>query len=158
MTHGRGGKACSFSGWAAVQACCRGRVTCVGHEWWSCSTHGRGGEAGSFSGWAAVLLLHLLALLLATVVTVVVNVSVVCESLLSSLLLFSSLRNLFACLSQFRYCPPASFETSSHVFRSFAFVPPQAARFPYCPLEGRSVCVLSPRRLLGLLIVPPKAA
>ena len=44
------------------------------------------------------------------------------ESLLSSLLLFSSLRNFFACLSQFRYCPPARFETSSHVFRSFAIV------------------------------------
>ena len=53
-------------------------VLCFWHEWWSCSTHGRGGKAGSFSGWAAVLLLHLLALLLATVVIVVVNVSVVC--------------------------------------------------------------------------------
>ena len=45
--------------------------------WWSCSTHDPGGKAGRFSGWAAVLLLHLLALLLATVVFVDVNVSVV---------------------------------------------------------------------------------
>ena len=47
------------------------------HLWRSCTTHDPGGKARSFSGWAAVLLLHLLALLLATVVNVVVNVSVV---------------------------------------------------------------------------------
>ena len=71
-------------------------------------------------------------------------------SLLSSLLLLFSLRSLFCCLSQFRCCPPASFETSSYVFRSFAFVfcllPSFLLRnffawlsqFRYC-LEGRWV-------------------
>ena len=44
----------------------------------NCSTHNPGGKATSFSGWAAVLLLHLLALLPATVVIVAVNVCVVC--------------------------------------------------------------------------------
>ena len=44
----------------------------------NCSTHDPGGKASSFSGWAAVLLLHLLALLPATVVIVAVNVCVVC--------------------------------------------------------------------------------
>ena len=43
----------------------------------NCSTHDPGGKASSFSGWAAVLLLHLLALLPATVVIVAVNVCVV---------------------------------------------------------------------------------
>ena len=42
-----------------------------------CSTHGRRDEADGFNGCAAVLLLHLLALLLATIGNVVVNVSVV---------------------------------------------------------------------------------
>ena len=41
------------------------------------AAHDPGGKAHSFSGWAAVLLLHLLALLLATIVNVVVNASVV---------------------------------------------------------------------------------
>ena len=92
------------------------------------------------------------------------------ESLLSSLLLFSSLRNFFACLSQCRYCLPARFETSSHVFRSFAIVFSLLlfsslrnffaclSQFRYCPPAGRSVSLLSPRRPLGLRIVPPKAA
>ena len=44
----------------------------------NCSTHNPGGKATSFAGWAAVLLLHLLALLPATVAIVAVNVCVVC--------------------------------------------------------------------------------
>ena len=101
-----------------------------------------------------------------------------------SLLSSRTLRNFFACLSQFRYCLlSASFFFASKLLRmSFAvsllsrrplglrivppplglrIVPPPpyypaAARFRYCPREGCLVSLLSSRRPLRLRIVLPQ--
>ena len=78
-----------------------------------------------------------------------------------SLLSPRTLRNFFACLSQFRLCPPAGRSVSLLSPRrplGLRIVPPKAARFAYCPLEGRLVSLLSSRRPLGFLIASAKAA